>query len=234
MKFVKKAGEPHDYKAWRKLVKGTQDEHYQIGLKNPLKAKLHEALVREQGYLCAYTMKRIDRGNSHIEHIKPETLCRNDCVGSDLEYENMVACFPREGMRVKYRYGAQARDDWWENDGAEFVTPLDVNCERRFQFDLQGNIAAVNGHAAAKKTIKKLGLDHPTLTEDRKRVIQEFVYGETGADPLSVAKAEQSFGSICEADKENEFLEFCVAIRDALMQHLKDLAKRSRQRRFAR
>jgi uncharacterized protein (TIGR02646 family) len=234
MKHVTKAGVPHDYAAWRKRVKGTQDENYPDGLKNPLKGKLHDALICEQGYLCAYTMKRIFKENSHIEHIKPESLCRADCVGSDLDYENLVACFPREGMRRKYRYGAQERNNWWENDGAEFVTPLEVNCEKRFRFDLEGNIMAVNGYAAAIKTIKKLGLDHTTLTEDRRRVIHEFVFGDNGDAPLSVAKAKQSSVLICGTNNQGEFHEFCVAIRDALMQHLEDLAKLSRKRRFAR
>ena len=49
MKHVAKARVPHDYMEWRNQVQGTQDENYQIGLKNPLKRELHEALISEQG-----------------------------------------------------------------------------------------------------------------------------------------------------------------------------------------
>jgi uncharacterized protein (TIGR02646 family) len=234
MKYVRKAGEPHEYREWRNQVRGTQDENFPNGLRNPLKARLHAALIHEQGFLCAYTMKRIGQETSHIEHIKPETLCRAECVGSDLDYWNMVACFPREGMRRTYRYGAQERDDWWENGGADFVKPLDPNCEKRFRFDLDGNIAPVNGHAAATKTIEKLGLDHPTLTEDRKRVIREFVFGKDGNDPLSPQSAEHHSAIICAASNRGEFQEFCVAIRDALQLHLRDLSRQARRRNFAR
>jgi len=234
MKHVKKAGVPHFYKAWRKTMEGTANEDYPNGLLNPTKGKLHEALLTEQGYLCAYTMKRIGTDTSHIEHIKPETLCRADLVGSDLDYENMLACFPAYGMERRYRYGAQERDDWWENGGADFVKPLDPNCEKRFCFDLDGNIKAVSNHAAAAKTIEKLGLAHSTLTEDRMRVIHEFVFGENGDDPLPVAKAKLACGTICSANKQGEFNEFCVAIRDGLVEHLKNLAKLSQKKKFAR
>jgi len=234
MKFIKKAGEPHEYNAWRKRVKGTQDEHYQIGLKNPLKARLHKALIEEQGFICAYTMKRIDAKNSHIEHIKPESLCRADCVGSDLDYWNMLACFPREGMSGKFMYGAQARHDWWDNDGAGFVKPLDRKCEKRFRFDLEGEILSLKNDAPAKETIEKLGLAHPTLTEDRKRVVIEYVYGENGTDPLSPAKALQSIKNICDKDSNGMFHEFCVAIQHALAQHVCNLKKHAKKRKFAR
>jgi uncharacterized protein (TIGR02646 family) len=233
MKYIKKRGAPPNYRLWRKQSKGTVNEDYPNGLQNPLKEELHEALVVEQGFLCAYTMKRIYRQTSHIEHIKPETVCRSESHGSDLDYENMVACFPRDGMARKYRYGAQERDNWWERNGAEFVTPLNPNCERWFQFDLDGRIDAVNRHAGAAKTIKKLGLDHPTLIEDRWRVINEFIFGKHGDEPLSVPKSKESYLSICRMDNQGEFHEFCVAIRDALIQHLSVMEKIAKKRKFA-
>jgi uncharacterized protein (TIGR02646 family) len=198
-----------------------------------MKASLHQCLLNEQGWICAYTMKRIDDANSHIEHIKPETLCRADQKGSDLDYDNLVTCFPLWGMDRKYRYGAQQKGDWWKNDGREFVSPLHPNCETRFRFDLEGNIAAVNGHKSAQKTIQVLGLDHGTLTEERRRVIEEFVYGETRDNPLSQTQASRAIGTICERDGAGCFHEFCMAIRDALVEHMKVLRKLARKRKFA-
>ena len=191
-------------------------------------------VIRDQGWICAYTMKRVEANTSHVEHIKPETLCREDKSGSDLDYRNMVACFPRDGMKCNYRYGAQARDDWWENDGGEFVKPLDNDCEKRFRFDLEGNIIAANNNAAAAKTIERLGLDHSTLTEDRMRVIGEIVYGETGDNPLSSAQAAWRLKTICDKNGEGCFYEFCVAIRDALEQHILNLKRLANKRKYAR
>ncbi len=231
MKRIQKRGCPHEYTAWCSRVKATDKEDYREMPKDTRRALL-AVLVAEQGCLCAYTMKRISVGSSHVEHIKPESLCRADEVGSDLDYGNMVACFPREGMERRYRYGAQTKDNWWEHDGADFVSPLHRNCETRFRFDLEGNVAGVG--VAASTTVRVLRLDHPSLTEERRRVIEEFVYGESGDDPLSEAKATRAIQDICELDGAGRFHEFCVAIRDALGDHVKSLKKLAQKRKFAR
>ncbi|MEK6299853.1 MAG: retron system putative HNH endonuclease [Acidobacteriota bacterium] len=232
MKYIKKAGAPHSYRIWYKQVCGTQDEDFRE-LKNPVKADLQRGLLKEQGWLCAYTMHRIDSHNSHIEHIKPESLCRAHQRGSDLYYENLVACFPRDGMKRENRYGAPKKDDWWEEDGADFVSPLHPACEKHFSFALDGEITAVNNHRAALATIKVLALCHPSLTDDRKRVIAEVLYGPKGDDPLSLAKADQIKANICTRSSDGRFYEFCVAIRNALDEYLRNLQKAKRRRRFA-
>jgi uncharacterized protein (TIGR02646 family) len=184
MKHIQKEGCPRAYSQWCAAVAGTNKADYRE-IPTTEKQALLAALIKEQGALCAYTMRRIGTNSAHIEHIKPESRCRADRPGSDLDYGNMVACFPRDGMRTAYRYGAQKKDNWWENDGAAFVSPLHQACERRFRFNLDGKIMAVASHSAAMTTIRILGLDHESLTEDRKRVIEEFIYGSQGNNPLS-------------------------------------------------
>jgi uncharacterized protein (TIGR02646 family) len=233
MKYVRKTGAPHDYINWCNRVRGTDDEDYRR-LRNPERSSLHRALLSEQGGLCAYTMRRINEKNSHIEHIKPEGLCRTDRVGSDLDYENLLACFPQEGMNRKCRYGAQLKDDWWANNGVDFVSPLRQDCEQRFCFDLDGEIHPVYNYQPAVETIRILRLDHKSLTEDRKRVIREFVLGESGSDAPSQTQASRLIQAICERGVDGHFREFCVAIRDALKEYIKTLRKRANRRRFAR
>jgi uncharacterized protein (TIGR02646 family) len=233
MKHVRKGGPPHTYIAWCNQVKGTVNEDYRC-LQNPEKDILHLALLREQGWLCAYTMRRIDENSSHIEHIKPECICRVEQTGSDLNYSNLVTCFPRDGLRSKYQYGAQQKGNWWGNNGVAFVSPLHVDCEARFCFDIDGNINAVKNHPAALTTIKVLKLDHPSLTEDRMRVISEFIYGKTGHDPLSKAKALQAIRNICNLNSAGIFYEFCVAIKDAIAEYVRQLEKITNRRRFSR
>jgi uncharacterized protein (TIGR02646 family) len=233
VKRVSKGTQPKEYRDWRRKVKGTAKEDYRE-LPSSVKGSLLEALITQQGYLCAYTMKRIYLGTSHVEHIKPEAICRAYRPGADLDYINLVACFPRVGMREPYRYGAQKKDNWWKDEGANFVSPLDPNCEKRFRFDLDGNITAVNGNGPAKNTIVILALDHGSLSEDRRKVIYEFVYGKNGNDPLSFPKTKQASASICRANEEGEFNEFCVAIRDGLNEHLGNLTRLSKKRKFVR
>src|SRR3989440_5576830 len=212
MKHIQKAGAPRGYSQWCATVTGTNKADYRE-LPATEKQALLAALIIEQGALCAYTMRRIGADSAHIEHIKPESRCRADWPESDLDYGNMVACFPRDGMKTAYRCGAQKKDNWWENDGAEFVSPLHAACESRFRFDLDGKIAAVVNYSAALATIRILGLDHESLTEDRKRVIDEFIYGPQGADPLSPAHAQRALQTICGRDRHGFFYEFCIGIK---------------------
>lgn len=137
-------------------------------------------------------------------------------------------------MAHKHRYGAQQKGDWWHNDGADFVSPLHVSCEKRFRFDLDGKIQAVNKHCSALKTIKVLRLDHLSLTEDRKRVLDEFIYGKTGSDVISEGQASRVLDSICERSEKGRYYEFCVCIRDALKEHIQELKRISNRRKFVR
>jgi uncharacterized protein (TIGR02646 family) len=233
MKYIHKRRCPHVYSQWCARVAGTAEEDFRE-VKGPEKHALLIALIVEQGALCAYTMKRIDPESAHVEHIKPQSLCRAERAGSDLDYSNLVACFPRRGMKTPYRYGAERKGDWWENGGLYFVSPLHPACEKRFRFDMEGKIAAVGNHAAAATSIRVLALDHPSLTEDRGRVIEEFLYGESGHDPLSQARATRAMASIREPYANGRFYEFCIAILHALQDHLKGLRRSARRRRGAR
>ena len=191
-------------------------------------------MIGEQGGLCAYTMRRIDKQSSHVEHIKPQSRCRADLGGSDLDYTNLVACFPRDGMKPSYRYGAQHKGSWWENDGAKFVSPLQPACERVFRFKLDGEVEAIDNRTDARMTIAVLRLDHRSLAEDRKRVIEEFIYGQTRADAMSSATAQRARDMICECDGDGSFYEFCVVLRTALEEYLAALAKLGQRRKYAR
>jgi uncharacterized protein (TIGR02646 family) len=228
MKFVRKGGPPHEYRNWCREVEGTNKEDYRE-MRRDIKSAVLATLMQEQGDICAYTMKRIDRDTSHIEHVKPESSCRADARGSDLYFANMVACFPRDGMRRAHRYGAQKKDNWW--DAVLFVSPLDPACERRFRFNLAGEISATSTNAAARNTIRVLALDHPALTEERRRAIDEWIYGQGGSDPLPKAKAARLRGKVCNRS-DGRFIEFCVALRDAIDEHITFVEKLARKKQF--
>jgi len=213
MKYIQKNGCPYEYTRWCTEVAGTSKEDFNE-IPSREKQILLDALIAEQGSICGYTMKRIDTDTAHIEHIKPQSLCRRERLGSDLNYGNLIACYPRVGMNARYRYGAQKKDDWWENGGKMFISPLNSGCESRFRFDSKGIITALN--VAGANTINVLALDHESLTEDRKSVIEEFIYGSD----LSKAEAARAISNICEQNGEGQYYVFCIAIRDALKQYL--------------
>ena len=224
MKYIQKTGCPHSYSKWCTEV--AEPNNYDWSeVRSVQKNPILEAMIADQGGLCAYTMHRIDNNSSHVEHIKPRSRCRQDLRGSDLDYTNLVACFPRDDVKGQPRYGARLKDCWWENDGAEFVSPLQPTCEQVFRFKLNGEIEAVNNRTEAITTIAVLGLDHRSLTEERKRVIEVFIYGPTGDDPMSYADAQRARNSICNRNGDSLFYVFCVAIRAALEEHMATLTK---------
>lgn len=230
MKFIRKAGAPHEYTRWCRSVEGTYKESYGE-IPGKIKAVVLSTLAEDQGCICAYTMRRITTKTSHIEHVKPESLCRLSKKGSDLDFSNMVACFPRDGMPRKYRYGAQKKADWW--NPALFISPFEPSCEKKFRFNLNGEISAIGLNEAARNTIRVLALDNKALTEDRRRAIEEFIYGNDGRDPLSKSKASSLLTAVC-SKSNGRYTEFCVALRDALDEYLKYLNKLARKKKFAK
>ena len=233
MKYIRKTTCPRVYSQWCAAVAGTNRSDWRE-VPAEQKGRLLAAMIADQGGLCAYTMRRICNKSSHVEHIKPQSRCRDDLRGSDLDFTNLVACFPRNGMRARYRYGAQSKDNWWNDDGAEFVSPLHPACEKLFRFKLDGEIEPIGNRTDAKTTIDVLGLDHRSLTEDRKRVIEEFIYGPKGDDPMSPANAQQARDRICDRNGSSRFYEFCVALRAALEEYLATLMRLRRRRKYVR
>lgn len=232
MKHIIKTNPPKDYADWCKQVEGKENESYK-NVHSDERKPLKESLISEQGALCAYTMKRIDMETCHIEHIKPETVCRAEKTGSDLDYQNMVACFPKEDLKHPYRYGAKQKDDWWEDEGKQFISPLTKRCETLLGFGLDGKVFAVDKNPDAVKTIKVIKLDHGTLTDERKRSITEFIYGSEGVSPLSRAKSVSAVDDIVKRNKDGSFIEFCIAIRGALIEHIRQLDKIAAKKKYA-
>lgn len=233
MKHIEKHGALREYNTWRDSVRGKTNEDFRC-LLNPLKERFHMALIKEQGGLCPYTMKRIDYKSSHLEHIKPETLCRIDSVGSDLDYYNLIACFPREGMPAKCRYGAQAKDNWWVNNGLQFVSPIHPRCESLFVFNKFGEISAYQNNTDAKITIDVLKLDNKTLTEDRRRAISIYINGRNGDAPLPIKIAETAIKDIIKHNGNGELFEFCIALKHALVEYIAYLEKISLKKKYIR
>ncbi|MYH10710.1 MAG: TIGR02646 family protein [Gemmatimonadales bacterium] len=233
VKYIKKTGPPRGYSDWCATVAGTEQADWRE-VRSAEKSQVLESMIADQGGLCAYTMRRIHRHTSVVEHIRPQCRCRGERPGSDLAYENLVACYPRQAPEASCRYGAHRKGGWWVDDGAQFVSPLHPACEHRFRFKIDGEIEAVDDRIEAVTTIDVLGLAHKSLTEDRKRAIDEFIYGPTKSEPISAAKARRAFDRICDRSHDGTFYEFCVALRSALKAYLEGLAKLKQRARHAR
>lgn len=180
--------------------------------------KLKEKLLKEQGGLCAYTGKKIENETSHVEHLKPQAACDE---WEDVEYRNVVACFPANGGDKSHGYGAPIKGGWWEEE--KFISPLADDCERRFKFSWSGHVyPSPNNHVAAIKTIEVLRLDEKSLQELRKSRIRGF-FGysvRTRAKPLSSTDAKIILENIDRCDDNGRLLEFCFVLKQLLPKHI--------------
>lgn len=237
MKRIIKGNEPATFiKFKHDNEKAGINVHYDTHLGEDERKPIKNALLKEQGNICAYTLKRISYETSHIEHLKPEELCRQDMKAgretvSDLDYANMVACFPIKGPKGissdKY-FGAIKKGQTWTNDGQDYILPLLATCEQNFKFNLSGQIEGTTDKG--RNTVKLLALDHAILTEERKKAIESFI----GKDkPIKKAKTTQAIAEIDKMENGN-FIEFCIPIKHALTEHLAYLEKVEKRLKYIR
>lgn len=182
MRRIEKRGAPASLVQWRqaRLAQGdpvawpcTYDE---MRRDQRVVQHLERALQAEQGGICAYTGIALSLGAEqgpgfHIEHLKPQRYCG---PGEDVDYRNLVACWPAPNRKDGTSFGAVCKGDWPSAEERHlFVSPLDPSGGERFEFDKRGRIkAATTADEAAEATIQRLGLDDGELTKRRRRAIR--------------------------------------------------------------
>lgn len=219
MRHIQKRHEPQGLTRWRAAHQ--HDPNFGYGLINSeLRSTIREALVVEQGGLCAYTGRRIDETSCHIEHPKPQTHCMH---GEDVAFANMVACVPAPNA-PGLPYGAHKKGAWPNaTEEGLFVSPLRLGCEERFRYTLRGEIKASDPKdAAAIKTIEQLGLNHNLLQQSRKAAIDATlgIHGR-GHALLDLQSARARLNSLRVAEYNRSALEpFCFVLKQALEKHI--------------
>ena len=217
MRRISKTHPPQELIAWRNENRDTNHTYPDLSgtaAHFQLKAKLLE----EQGWLCAYTGRLIDSDSSHVEHIKPQCQCTE---WEDVDYRNVVACFPADGGDVSYGYGAPVKASWWDEE--QFISPLSADCERRFRFAWSGHVHPnPDGHECATTTIKALRLDADSLRQLRKARIDGFFgFGSrTRARPLTVIEAKTALANLDLRDNNGRLQEFCFVLRQLLPKYI--------------
>lgn len=179
---------------------------------------LKDKLLAEQGNICAYTGRTIESSSSHVEHLKPQSQCAE---WEDVDYRNVVACFPADGGDTSYGYGAPVKGGWWDEE--LFVSPLSEGCERRFRFTWSGHVYPnPEDHQKATETIKVLCLDHEGLRKLRESRIKGFfgLGSRTSSKPLSIAEANIALANIDQFEGNGRLVEFCFVLKQLLPRYI--------------
>ena len=176
MKYIEKGDEPEDFRAWKALANESWRPTY-ADLRGTEKKAVKKSLMTEQGYICCYCERRLLDGDSHIEHLLPQSEPAVD----PLDYANMLCSCQNKLDKGEPRHCGNLKED------AQLeISPFDVSCADNFSFTHDGKIQAFPAdNSAAHNTIALLDLDIPKLNDMRKKAIEPFLDPALDADDLS-------------------------------------------------
>jgi uncharacterized protein (TIGR02646 family) len=196
---------------------------------------VRKSLLAEQFHLCAYTMRQLKtaaqcqalgqdtRASCHIEHLWPQ--CRN-VPSEDIDYQNMVACFPPSQSKAVCEFGAHAKADF-DPDTGGFVSPLSPNVHAHFKFDQRGR--ALGSTADGDSTIQVLNLNHPILVNDRAAAIKGAL--QPKGKPLSAQAARRLAQQVLRPDAQQRLPSYCVAVAQIALQHAEREERRANRKK---
>jgi len=222
MRHIRKHGAPRELIQWKADNQNSPQNLVYNGGGFPAEA-IRQSLLAEQGHLCAYTLRRLKTatechkgGHStshscHIEHIWPQSRYPEQ----DIDYQNMVACYPPSSAGIACDYGAQKKADFDPGEGG-FVSPLHPGVESHFAYAEDGTIHAKTSEGDS--TIRILGLDDPSLEHDRQSVIKGWLHPQSGRT-LKAQQARRLMQELQKPDAQQCLQPYCTAIIQVLEKH---------------
>ena len=220
MKSITKGAECVELRRWKKLNVSTPENINYDNLGSQERTPILDALIKEQGGLCAYTMCSIsgEPGNwrAHIEHILPRSAYPGQ---TSVDWPNLVACIPTGNQCCEY--GAH-RKGAYDAGAKPFVNPVGLGVTGQFRFRMDGEVQGLTPTAQISISENVLNLNHPRLVNDRRAKIQGALDKTPSASQaLQRAAALRKSGS-------NGFLEpYCEAVAQVLEAYASRLQRRS-------
>ena len=204
MKHIVKQHEPAAFSEWKAEANENWTPTFDTLSGTPKKAVV-DSLLEEQGWICCYCERRLNKQDSHIEHLRPQ----NDPHGDPLDYNNMVRSCQNRLKKSEPRHCGNRKENWY--DPALFVSPLDPGCEERFKFLGDRSILPSDpDDQGASVTILKLGLNLSKLNALRVAAITPFLGLDT---ELSDVEFRTFVAGYLVRDASDRFGEFWTTIR---------------------
>lgn len=140
-------------------------------LRTETKTAIRKSLLAEQGYLCAYCMKRISLQGATIEHYDPQSAQN----GTDMSYRNMLGVCDG-GAKTDGRGNERLTCDKHRGDTSLTVDPLDRYTVDKIKYKRNGIIFSddpdINNDL---DNTLNLNSRHSYLIANRKAVYEELV-----------------------------------------------------------
>ena len=221
MKKINKEEPPIWFETWKQNFKhiNGREAHYKQDFSSDDNAgkirrqRLREQLIKEQGGICCYCMKRISLNNSHIEHFRPKTLFPQ----IDLDYNNIFASCNGAGENFLDEHCGHKKEDWWKEG---MVSPAGVEVEKIFQYSLDGKMHSVPRKPTtniAQEMIIHMGLDSFHLERNRREAIESTeIFDEEEYSNEDIRDFINYY-----SNKDNGvYVPYCMAIVDCLKECL--------------
>lgn len=184
------------------------------------KKPLRTALLKEQGFICAYCMKRISNtSKTRIEHFAPRTK------ENSKNYMNLIAACDGNELSKKDKSDTRTslekkmvHCDVLKKNTSISISPLKKSCEQLVLFDIAG-IVYSNDETTEKELNDILGLNHPSLVRERIYVLDELkniisIEAKKNADnKIRKSQLQSLIKQWAKRNKNSKFIPFCrVAI----------------------
>lgn len=214
MKYIPKGKEPTYWQQYRAKVQDSSmsaKEGYEAS--DVPKARLLEDLVKEQGAICCYCMRRIQRNSSappHIEHYLPQSLHPELA----LDYRNLLAvCQGRStgGKDISYHCD---HENAKSNQELNYLDPRHQGCESVIRYLPNGKIESPN-NPAVEEDIQTLNLNSPVLVAGRGeklRDIERMIQKAFKTKTVTKAFIHKQIKKYSSRDSDGYFDEYCQAI----------------------
>ncbi|MBD2566832.1 retron system putative HNH endonuclease [Anabaena lutea] len=211
MKYIEKGKEPEIFTIWKAQKNDDWEPYWNTKYTNfqaPEKPVVHDALLKEQGYICCYCGIRIFKETSHIEHLQS----RSKYPDLALEYTNFMASCQGEDEdepTVPVHCGHQKKE-WYDEN--LMVSPLEPNCADFFKYPASGEILPTDDldkKDAAETTIKNLALDIDKLRNLRKAAIEAALFDLENLSEEEVQRLALGYEL---PDSTGKYTPFCSAI----------------------
>lgn len=176
MKYIQKEEEPVWFIQWKEEFKKNngRQARYSADFSTDdssgysRRKRLRTALVKEQGYICCYCMKKINEDfGSHIEHFWPKS--EKIFFDIDMDYSNLLASC--EGHAPDDDHCGHRKDDWWHPN---MMIPTNPKIEDIFVYWDDGTIHSKKGISEsdiANQMIEHFGLNSFYLERNRREAI---------------------------------------------------------------
>jgi uncharacterized protein (TIGR02646 family) len=184
------------------------------------KEKWSKVLLQEQGYICAYTMKRISLGSGNMkrEHI----IEQNGTIANDINHGNVVAvCMGNEGYPPEEQYADTRKGYIYNKYGRvlQNINPCDPQCETKIKYRDTGEIYSENilvqeeiVDDKSRSHLSILNLNFQTLVDGRKgsyEAVKRILTNSAKGRNWKIHEIESMLEKFKNKDADGKFKEYC-------------------------